>query len=80
MAIVVIPMERKCLMDGLENAGFFFVDDASLTVFVTVKPVIAIASTSVWETPAARSCALNTAFMASGLVFTAATFASTTAA
>jgi len=73
------PMERKCLADGLVDSTPV-VDVVPLTVFVEVKLLTVMASTFVWSTPAVTSSVLSTDFMASELVFVAATFVSTAAA
>lgn len=83
MAIVVMPMERKCLTDGFAvgSKGAGAGAGAVLTVFSEVKPAIAcIASTFVLGTPALTSWSLNTVFMALEFVFVAVTFFSTSAA
>ena len=72
------PTERKCLTDGLVDSTP--VVDVALTVFLEVKALIFIAFTFFSSTPAAISCVLSSSNMASELVVTAATFASTAAA
>ena len=66
-----------CIYGPCVPTNLLVVPVPSLTVSVAVKPLIVIASTCVWGTPAATSCFLSTVFMAAESVFVAATFAAT---